>query len=333
MSRAPRRSLARITLRTLGIVVLAMLALMLGLALVPASAGDVGSSQNPASNYADAVARFRAIEAAESREGVYEPCRSRLLDHGRRQEVAVVLVHGLTNCPRQFLELGEQIHASGANALILRLPRHGRADASGARIGGVSEVAGLEPQELAGYADRAVDIAEGLGGDVRVLGLSMGGVVAAWIAQNRSVDRVVAVAPAISLPHMPGFVDSMFRNLFSRLPNISLPGSGLDHSYAGESTAALASMYLLADSVRDAATESSPAARSIVVVTNANDGQVDNGDIAELVEAWRAREAEVTTYEFPEALGLPHDVVDVQQPDAQPDAVYPILVGALGFGG
>jgi hypothetical protein len=92
-------------------------------------------------------------------------------------------------------------------------------------------------------------------------------------------------------------------------------------------------MYLLAHSVRDTAAESALAARSVSVVTNANDGQVDNGDVAALVESWRARGAKVTTYEFPKALGLPHDVVDVQQPAANPEVVYPVLLGLLGFGG
>ena len=50
----------------------------------------------------------------------------------------------------------------------------------------------------------AVDIAAGLGDEVRVLGLSMDGVVAAWTAQERSdVDRVVAISPALTIPFVP----------------------------------------------------------------------------------------------------------------------------------
>jgi carboxylesterase len=151
----------------------------------------------------------------------------------------------LTNCPRQFLELGDAIHTTGANVLILRVPRHGIADESGRAIGGVGNVGGLTAAELSAYADDAVDIASGLGRDVRVLGLSMGGVIATWIAQNRpDAERVVAVAPALTLPRVPDFVD-----------------------------------------------------------------------------------------EFPKRLGLPHDVIDVQQPDANPEVVYPVLLGLLGFGG
>lgn len=329
-----RRSRLGVAIRV-GVLALALvLVVILALAFIPSSAGEVGSSPDPASGYAAAVARFEAVRAAE-RDDVYEPCRSRLLGHGRRTDVAVVLVHGLTNCPRQFVELAEAIHATGANVLILRVPRHGIADGSGRVIGGVGNVGGLTPQELSGYGDRAVDIGVGLGREVRVLGLSMGGVVSSWVAQNRSdADRVVVVAPALTLPHMPGFVDGMFRNLFSRLPNISLPGSGaLDHAYKGESTGALAAMYQLSEAVRRAAAKTPPAAASIVVVTNANDDQVDNGDVRALADTWRRQGAEVRSYEFPKTLGLRHDLIDVQQPDAQPELVYPVLVGLLGLGG
>lgn len=330
-----RRSRASTAVRVLGVVVLLMGAAVLALAVVPVSTGGLVSSPDPSSGYANAVARFEQVRARERREGVYGPCRSRLLDHGRRSDVVVVLVHGLTNCPRQFVELGERVHATGANVLILRVPRHGLADRSGRRIGSVSNVSALTPEELAAYGDEAVDIAAGLGEDVRVLGLSMGGVVAAWIAQNRmDIDRVVAVSPALTLPHVPGFVDAAYRNLFSRLPNVCLPGSAnLDHAYAGESTRALAAMYRLAESVRDDAGKSAPAAGSIAVVTNAADDHVKNSEIRDLAKAWREGGADVESYEFPRALGLPHDLIDPGRRDAKVDVVYPVLLGLLGFGG
>jgi esterase/lipase len=333
--RSARRSRRSLAVLSLGLVAVVVVSVILALALVPVSVSGVEPTPDPASSYAEAAARFDEVLAAERGKGVYAPCRSRLLDHGGATDVAVVLVHGLTNCPRQFLDLGERIHALGANVLILRVPRHGLADDTGARIGGVGNVGGLTPDELSAYADRAVDLASGLGEDVRVLGLSMGGVVAAWAAQNRSeVDRAVTVAPALSLPHVPGFVDSAFRNLFSRLPNVSLPGSAtLDHAYAGESTGALASMYRLAASVREQAATAAPAAGSIVVVTNANDDQVDNSDIRDLADAWRDNGADLTEYEFSKSLELPHDLVDVQQQGARPEIVDPVLLGLLGFGG
>jgi hypothetical protein len=71
----------------------------------------------------------------------------------------------------------------------------------------------------------------------------------------------------------------------------------------------------------------------MVVVTNAADDQVDNDDIGELADAWRSAGADVDSYEFPKALELPHDLIDLGQPDARPEVVYPALLGLLGFGG
>jgi len=36
-----------------------------------------------------------------------------------------VLIHGTTNSPRQWEELGGALHALGHNVLILRMPHHG----------------------------------------------------------------------------------------------------------------------------------------------------------------------------------------------------------------
>lgn len=69
------------------------------------------------------VARFESITAGEPGV-VFEPCESVLLDHGETVDVAVVLFHGLTNCPKQFVEFAEELHADGANVLILRAARH-----------------------------------------------------------------------------------------------------------------------------------------------------------------------------------------------------------------
>jgi carboxylesterase len=257
------------------------------------------------------------------------------MTHGGPTEVVVVLVHGLTNCPRQFVELGERIYDTGANVLILRMPYHGLANEDGSAIGDVSNVGAIRPEDFRDYADEVVDIAQGLGEDVRVLGLSAGGVVTAWIGQNRSdVSRAVVISPAISLPGgMPSALDYAFRNLFGHLPNVSLPSGGvLDHAYSGESTRALAGMYILAKATRGQAGETHPAAGSIAVVTNANDNQVDNDDVrAYLVEPWRSAGEEVDTYEFPAELKLRHDLIDVAQPDAQPDLVYPKLMELLGL--
>ena len=106
-------------------------------------------------------------------------CRSILLTHGQRTEKAVVLFHGYTNCPQQFRELGQILYEQGYNVLIPRLPRHGLADRK------VENLSPLTAEELRECADMSVDIACGLGRKVYVAGLSAGGTLSAWVAQNR----------------------------------------------------------------------------------------------------------------------------------------------------
>jgi esterase/lipase len=322
----------RPVLRAVGWAAAGLGALVLTLALAPAHAARLGSRPDPAGSYDEAAGRFDAFRARER--DVYRPAASRLLTHGRQTDVAVVLVHGLTNSPRQFLDLGRELFDRGANVLILRLPYHGVASPDGSAIGSAGNLGAIRPEDFRTYADEAVDIARGLGREVRVMGLSAGGVVAAWMAQNRGdVSRAVIVSAATSLPgRTPHAVDSLFRNLFWRLPNLSPPSPGKpEHAYQGESTRALVAMYALAESVADQAASAPPAAGSIVVVTNASDRQVDNDDVRRrLVDTWRNAGGDVTTYEFPAELGLLHDLIDPTQRAQRIDIVYPRLIELLG---
>lgn len=138
----------------------------------------------------------------------------------------MVLYHGLTNCPKQFVDLGTQLFDAGADVVMLRAPDHGIANDEGTGIGGVANVSDLTAESLRDYADESVDTARGLGDEGRALGPSMGGVVAAWTAQERGdVDRVVTIAPAMTIPGVPASLTRVFRNIFDKLPNVSLPSA------------------------------------------------------------------------------------------------------------
>jgi len=334
---APKRSALRRILIAVGAVLALAVACGAALAVVPLGSVDLSSRPDPAPDYAAAKARFDAIAAEEERLGVFGPCRSRLLDHGRQTAVSVVLVHGLTNCPQQWAEFAETVHAQGANVLVLRVPHHGIANADGTAVGDVSNLAALTPQELRGYGDTAADIADGLGRERRVAGLSMGGVIAAWIAQSRpDMGRAVVVAPALTLPVGPPWLTTAFVNLFGRLPSITLPGSdktGITHVYNGETTHGLVAMYRLGAYVRQQSASTAPAVRLIGVDWNLNDNQVDNGDVQILARDWADNGADVAVHVFAEDLGLPHDVIDPAQPTGDTAQVYPVLLEQLGFAG
>jgi pimeloyl-ACP methyl ester carboxylesterase len=307
-------------------------ALAVAMLVVPVPSTHMDSLGSPATTFAEATAQFQALSAAEDEAGVYDPCRSAVLDHGERTAVAVVLFHGLTNCPKQFLEFAQQLYDGGANVVVLRAPLHGLAGEDG-QIGNVSKVGELSAQALRDFADDSVDIAAGLGDEVRVLGLSMGGVLAMWTSVFRDdVERAVVVAPAISIPPVPHFLTTGFINLGNRLPNVSLPSTGkLDHAYAGESTGALSGMFLLAQANENVLTGRPAAADEVIVVLNPNDDQVDNDEVSQLVSRWKDADGAVEVVTFPD-VGLPHDVIDKDQPTGSVDLVYPVLLSLLGFG-
>jgi carboxylesterase len=323
------RPVWRTVLRWAGRVGLALLAVVVCLAAIPSSGGSSASAARPATSFEDAVARVARWEAADAAK-VFEPCRSRLLSQGRRTARAVVLFHGLTNCPQQFVAFAQRLVDDGANVLILRAPHHGLASPDGSRIGEVGLVGALRDTELAAFADEAVDIAVGLGERVDVLGLSMGGVLTMWAAQHRAeVDRAVVVAPAIAIPVVPSMLTTAFLNLFRRLPNVDLPGSStLDHAYAGGTTRGLVATFGLARSVQRSAERSPAAARSVVIVLNDNDEQVNDGAVRDFAARWRAASGPVTVVDLP-IPGMPHDVIDPDQPSGNTVAVYPFLWALL----
>jgi carboxylesterase len=287
----------------------------------------------PAASYEEGLARFAALARRDGPE-VNPVCRSLLFTHGARAPRAVVLLHGFTNCPKQFAPLARILHDSGANVLVPRMPRHGRRD----RMTG--ELAKLTGRDLVDAAAEALDAAHGLGDSVIVVGLSSTAVAAAALAAGRAdVERAVLLAPAMA-PR--GFTAGPARRLATLL--IHAPNrfvwwdskrkerlAGPAQCYPRFSTRALGEVYRLGSRVLLDAERRRPAAGSLAVVTTAADGAVANGPIAALARRWRERGASVREHEFPESLGVLHDMIDPEQVGARVGVVYP-AVTALALG-
>lgn len=256
--------------------------------------------------------------------------RTALLDHGKRTSHAVVLFHGITNNPAQYAQLAPLVHQTGANVFVPRMPEHGDKNRLTPRL------AKLTAEKLLASANEAVDIAFGLGERVAVLGISMGGTLAAYFGQYRPVQIAVPVAPDFALLQLPYGVSRLLARIFLALPNFFFwwdPRAGIKQrpvtAYPRCSTRALMQTLRVGDDVYAAAKERRPLAERIVTVVNRCDPAVNNEATQEIVKEWRA--CGRTGIAYVELRNLPenHDIIDPGNPLARTGLVYPKLLDIL----
>lgn len=326
-----RRLYPRSLFRLLLIVCMSVILFVVGLLFVPVSGRALASHPSPTGSYEEAMQRLHALQAAED-EDLNPVCHTRALTHGQRTARVVVLLHGFSNCPEQYRELGHQLFSAGYTVLMPRLPRHGKAD----RL--TEDPVKLTAEEMISLADASIDIAQGLGDEVIVVGFSLGGVLAAEMAHQRSdIDAAILIAPSFTLQAIPQPLMPLAARLIARLPNFwqwwnAEQREALDgpqHAYPRLSSRALAQLLRLSLDLQVRAKGTAPETQDLLVVTNANDESMDNRGAYEVVEHWRQHGATVRIYEFPQNLGLTHDLIDPGQPDQQIDLVYPILLGLI----
>jgi alpha-beta hydrolase superfamily lysophospholipase len=298
--------------------------------LLHAAHESLQSHPDRSPDYAGAVTRFERIQKMEGPE-LNPVCRSILLTHGLRTEKAAFFFHGYTNCPQQFRELGKILFDMGYNVLILRLPRHGMADRK------VENLSPLKAEELRECADTSVDIACGLGRQVYVSGLSAGGTLAAWIAQNRGeVVRVVLIAPALGFSRREGTrLQKGMALLLPLIPDIrtdwfSVDPDSLDHTYPGFSSKALGQLLRLSAATFAGALDRAPRVQDVALVTSKSDEAVNDFLAWQLIGLWRTKGLmKFTAVDFPKAMKIEHDMIDPAQVNQQIEIVYPVLVSLL----
>lgn len=327
----PRPRKAR-TLAMAGGAVLLALVVAAAWLLRPLPTDDLKASPRPASSYEEAAARIAGVAAAEDALPLHDGGRTIVLSHGHRTARAFVLLHGLTNSPRQFRELGELLFAAGANVVIPRLSGHGMADR-------MTEAHGeLTAGDLIRYAENGIDIARGLGERVTLVGLSVSGTSAAWLAHQREdLDEVFLLAPLFGPAVVPDALTPAVAAALVRLPNRfvwwdprvreNLPGPPTN--YPRFPTRALGEALRLGLAAGE---QPGPLrVRRLGVVLTENDIAVNNRRTLRLVENWRRQspETEVFLHTFPAAEQIPHDFIDPLQAGARPDKVNARLVGWL----
>ncbi len=301
----------------------AILVAALAILLRPADLGALTPTAHPTTGYDDAVT---AMQILQSRDGadINPVCRSGASLHGQRVALAIVLLHGFTSCPAMWRVLAADFYDRGYNVVTVRLPHHGLQD----RLN--DELQELTAGELIRAGDEAVDIASGFGDEVVVAGISAGGVLAAWLAENRAISEAVVINPALTAPHAPGLTALPIANALTTLPNQFLwwnsstkaATQGPSYAYPRFPTHALGEVFRLGLSVA-AGSHSKPRAQRLVVITTEADPGTSNEFTGEVVDAWRSSGAAVVTYSFPASeIGF-HDILSPEQPYQKTDLVYP----------
>jgi len=266
----------------------------------------------------EAIGRRQAIDDSVADPGA----RSILLTTGAPTARAIVLLHGLTDSPRQFEALANLLRADGNNVYVPRLPQHGLRGKDAGALGA------LTADQLKSVADSVVGEVRGLGDSVMVVGLSMGGTVGAWIAQNHSVARVVLVAPAIEPGRIPSLLDRPLIGLADHLPRFtrrSQPDSARRDREPGFNLRAVAEVLELGRWLLSEAERKAARTQDVALLVNASDRTVKASSAEALAQDWFRHGARVSVFELPDSLRLPHNIIDPFDGHGGGDAVLALL--------
>jgi esterase/lipase len=280
-----------------------------------------GASAQAPSGYDRAVDLIAQRQAADDSVGA-PGARSILLTHGRPTPVAFVLLHGLTDSPLQFAPLAQQLYERGSNAFVPRLPLHA------VRDGSIRTLGRLSRNDLRTFADSIADTAAGLGDSVVVVGLSLGGTIAAWMAQHHPFCRAVLIAPALEPGRVPAILDRAVVGIVDHLPNVTRrgpPEPDRPDREPGFSSHAVAEIFEFGGWVLRDAARVPPATRSAVVLVNADDRTVRLSAAETLARDWTRSGASVSVFELPDSLRLPHNIIDPVRGLGLGDALMELL--------
>ncbi len=173
-------------------------------------------------------------------------------------------------------------------------------------------------QDLLDQAATGLDIASGLGDRITLVGVSGGAVAAAWMAQNRDdIESVVLLSPLFGIHSQPVALVDAVSAILNRGPNFYFwwnakekDAIGPPYSYPRFGTRCIASTLELSRAIRNHLASQPLRAGRIAILTSACDLCANSAQTRQLAAQWEQyNPGRVSIYEFPEALGVPHDVI------------------------
>jgi len=332
------KKIARGVAIALGVIVAVVIVTIIGVVLAGTVIGRSlppavpAADPNPTRSYADALARVEGLKSLDDSSIKYGTV---LLTHGSTVETAVVIYYGYTNNSRQVEQVADAYYRAGYNVLVPRLPGHGEADLM------TDALTEATPEALVDTITNSIDAATGLGRNVEVVGLSVGGTMAEWAAFNRDeVDKVTAISPMMLPIRFPRAIVEPATQVARVLPDAFIwwdPIRQRTHTpvygYPRLSSKSLSSFLELSFDIADKPSPRTTRMARAVLITNPADYVVDWHYAVRIFDQKIAPLAETSRhYAFERSQKYKHDVVDPGGDNAAViDEIYRQLFPMLGL--
>lgn len=232
-----------------------------------------------------------------------EACRSRFFLHSSPTRKVCLFFHGFTATPQQFVPIGEVFFKAGYNVLIPLLPGHA--------------VAGHwdrdnppplpESQEI--YKQFGIDwlkVAQEMGEQLIVGGLSSGGTLAAWLALEypQQIYKTLLFAPYLSGSNK---VVDLFVHIFNIYFEWKTKPGRAHFGYDGFLMPALRVSLDMGDEILERAKSS--LAAPMFIVSSDSDRAVSNRDHEVLFESVLQWQPKSWYHRFDRVLDIPHTMM------------------------
>ncbi len=230
-------------------------------------------------------------------------CRSQFFIQPQRASKVLLLFHGFTAAPYQFVPMGNVFRQAGYTVLAPLMPGHGQAGNWNATTPPPL------PNDVDVYKQFALywlQQARSMGDQVVVGGLSGGGTLAAWLAQERpqEIDRALLFAPYLSSSSK---MLDLFINLANSYVKWPMPPGAQVIGYDGFLVTALRILLRLGADVLDRSAKQNSA--PLFIISTEADQAVSNTDHRTLFENTLKRQPKTWYHIFDRVLNIPHTMM------------------------